>query len=291
MPSFFLNHLSLVTTPAYLDAPIAKQEEGFPVIVFSHGWNGFEAQNTAQAIELASHGYVVVALNHPYGAMVTVFPDGEIAHNNPSALPAGAPDDEYEIAARKLVDQWAGDIAFTLDILGMRNSDIRGSFFSAFDLNRIGVFGHSTGGGAAVEFCGRNPRCKAVVGLDPFMRPVSLEVLENGLSQPSFFMFSQVWADDIESRNNELFFPFYEQAQHPLGVVSIQGTRHYDFTDLPMLSPIAPQLGLKGPINGREMVKIMNSYLVAFFEQTLRGKATDLLDNPSSEFPEIKVIQ
>ncbi|MEW6402464.1 MAG: hypothetical protein AB1649_11745 [Chloroflexota bacterium] len=291
MPSFFLDHLSLVKTPAYVDALIAEQEDGFPVIVFSHGWNGFEAQNTAQAIELASHGYVVVALNHPYGAMVTVFPDGQVAHNNPSALPEGAPNDEYEIAARKLVDQWAGDIAYTLDILGMRNGDIRGSYFSAFDFSRIGAFGHSTGGGAAIEFCGRDPRCKAVAGLDPFMRPVSLGVLENGLSQPAFFMFSQVWSDDTDSRNNQLFFPFYEKAQQPLGVLAIQGTRHYDFTDLPMLSPIAPQLGLKGPINGREMVQIMNSYLLAFFDQTLRGKSSELLSSPSPEFPEVKIVQ
>lgn len=289
MPSFFLDHLSLVKTPAYMDAPIAKQEGGFPLIVFSHGWNGFEAQNTVEMIELASHGYVVVAPNHTYGSMVTAFPDGEIAHNNPSALPASAPDDEYEIAARKLVDQWAGDIAFTLDYLATRNSDIRGSFYSAFDLSRIGVFGHSTGGGAAIEFCGRDSRCKAVMGLDPFMRPVSLEVLSSGVSQPAFFMFSQVWADDTESRNNQLFFPFYSKAQQPFGVLSIQGTRHYDFTDLPMLSPIAPQLGLKGPINGREMIQIMDSYLVAFFQETLSDRTTNLFD--ALHFPEVKVIQ
>ncbi len=289
MPSFFLDHLSLVKTPAYLDAPIVKREHGFPVIVFSHGWNGFEAQNTAQAIELASHGYVVVAPNHTYGSMVTVFPDGQVAQNNPSALPEGAPTDEYEIAARKLVDQWAGDIAYTLDYLAIRNSDIRGSFYSAFDFNHIGVFGHSTGGGAAIEFCGRDRRCKAVMGLDPFMRPVSLEVLSKGLSQPAFFMFSQVWSEDTNSRNNQLFFPFYAKAQQPLGVVAIQGTRHYDFTDLPMLSPIAPQLGLKGPINGREMVKIMDSYLVAFFEETLNGNTIGVFD--ALHFPEVKVLQ
>jgi predicted dienelactone hydrolase len=291
LPSYFLDHLTLVKIPAYLDADIAESESGFPVIVFSHGWNGFDAQNAAQAIELASHGYVVAGINHTYGAITTVFYDGTVAPNNPSALPAGAPDDEYEIAARKLVDQWAGDIYFTLEYLSWRNLDIRGSFFGAFDLSRVGVYGHSTGGGAAIEFCGREPGCKAVLGLDPFMRPVSTDVLENGLSQPAFFMFSQVWADDSDSRNYQLFFPFYEKSKHPIGVISIDGTRHYDFTDLPMLSPIAPQLGLKGAINGKQMVRIMNAYLLAFFDQTLRGGVSNLFESPSSEFPEVKIIR
>jgi len=291
LPPYFLDHLALVKTPAYKDAEIADSKTGFPVIIFSHGWNGFDAQNTAQAIELASHGYVVAAINHTYGAITTVFYDGTVAPNNPSALPKDAPDDEYEIAARKLVDQWAGDISFTLDYLGARANDIRGPFYNAFDLGRVGAFGHSTGGGAVVEFCGRETGCKAVLGLDPFMRPVSLEVLQNGVSQPSFFMFSQVWVDDRDSRNNQLFYPFYDKSAQPISAVSIDGTRHYDFTDLPMLSPIAPQLGLKGAISGRQMVKIMNTYLLAFFDQTLKGKPSALLKSHSPEFPEVKIIR
>ncbi|MBI5842657.1 MAG: hypothetical protein HZB19_21410 [Chloroflexi bacterium] len=289
LPSFFLDHLALVKTPAYQNAQQIPVESALPVILFSHGWNGFNAQNTAQMIELASHGYIVIGVQHTYGAITTIFPDGTVAPNNPSALPEGAPDEEYEIAARKLVDQWAGDLAYTLDFIssgGLKNSVLPSGYF---DFSRIGVFGHSTGGGAAIEFCGRDPRCKAVLGLDPFMRPVSLEVLESGTSQPAFFMFSQVWVDDKGSRNNQLFYPFYAKAQHPLGVVSIDGTRHYDFTDLPMLSPIAPQLGLKGPINGGQMVKIMDTYLLAFFDETLNGKSTNLFN--VSQFPEVKNIQ
>ena len=115
LPDFFLDHLALVKVPAYKDAPIASADEGFPVILFSHGWNGFNAQNTGQALQLASHGYVVVGIQHTYGAVVTVFEDGTIAKNNPSALPEGAPDEEYEIAAHKLADQWAGEMSVEID--------------------------------------------------------------------------------------------------------------------------------------------------------------------------------
>jgi hypothetical protein len=288
MPSFFLDHLQLVTMPAYQDSQVALASEGYPVILFSHGWNGFNAQSTGQALQLASHGYVVVGVQHTYGALITVFDDGTIAPNNPSALPNGAPDDEYEAAARLLVDQWAGDLGYAIDFLETQSNDPESPFYRSLDLSRVGVYGHSTGGGAAIQFCGTDSRCKALLGMDPFMRPVSVEVLENGVDQPAFFMFSQRWTDDTESRNNMLFHNFIFNVPERLGVISIDGTAHYDFSDLPLLSPLAPRLGLKGPINGRLVTKIINDYLQSFFDATLKGVPTDLFQQLNQKYNEVK---
>ncbi len=289
LPSFFLDHLALVNIPAYKESTVESTNDGYPVVLFSHGWNGFDAQNTGQALELASHGYVVVGMQHTYGAVVTVFDDGTIAKNNPAALPSGLPDDEYGIAAQLLGNQWAGDLGYALDFITNENSNADSPFYNSLDLSRVGVYGHSTGGGAAIQFCGTNSRCKALLGQDPFMRPVSNSIQENGIAQPSFFMFSQVWHDEINSRNNELFKPFYENSTDPHGAVYIEGTAHYDFTDLPLLSPLAPQLGLKGPINGRRVTVIVNDYLLSFFDMALKGQATDLFLN-SGLYPEIKTM-
>jgi hypothetical protein len=229
-------------------------------------------------------------MQHTYGAVVTVFKDGTVAKNNPSALPSGAPDDEYEVAARKLVDQWAGDMAFALDFLDQQNKDQDSRFYGLLDFSRIGVYGHSTGGGAAIQFCGTDPRCKAVLGQDPFMRPVSYEVLESGLSQPSFYMFSQEWADLLDSRNNKLFNPFHSNSTETYGALFIEGTAHFDFSDLPLLSPLAPQLGLKGPINGKRVTVILNDYLSSFFDMTLKGIPTDLFAG-QSPYAEVKPKQ
>ena len=288
LPSFFLDHLALVKLPAYKDAEVATAENPFPVILFSHGWNGFNAQNAGQALELASRGYVVVGVQHTYGAVITVFPDGTTAPNNPNALPQDAHDPNYEEVARVLVDQWAGDLADTLDFLF--SEDTSNPFAGRLDANRIGVYGHSTGGGAAIQFCGTDLRCKAVLGMDPFMRPVSAEVIENGVSQPSFFMFSQAWADDAESPSNKLFWQFYPHATDNFGVIKIEGTKHYDFSDLPLLSPIAPQLGLKGPLNGKRVTEIVDSYLIDFFEMTMNGKPSHLF-NEQSPFEEVKSLK
>ena len=289
LPSFFLNHLSLAKTPAFLDSPIAGTETPYPVILFSHGWDGFSGQNTGQMIQLASRGFFVVAVNHTYGAVATVFPDGRIAYNNPEALPEGIPDAEYEAAARKLVDQWAGDLSFTLDQLHLRNADAADPYYSKLDFNRVGVYGHSTGGGAAIQFCGSDPRCTSLLGMDPFMRPVSTEVLTYGVTHPAFFMFSQGWADLVDSRNNQLFNQFHPHVPESKGAIYIKGTKHYDFSDLPMLSPIAPQLGLKGPLNGGRVTEIVNAYLIDFFEMTLNGKPSALFSGGFKDFPEVNL--
>jgi hypothetical protein len=220
-----------------------------------------------------------------------VFDDGSVAPNNPSALPSGAPDEEYDIAADKLVDQWAGDLGYALGFMTQQNSDANSPFFHTIDLSLVGVYGHSTGGGAAIQFCGTDERCKALFGQDPFMRPVSTAVLENGVTQPAFFMFSQRWHDDTGSLNNQLFTPFLERSPESLGAVYIEGTAHYDFSDLPLLSPLAPQLGLKGPISGKRVVTIVDDYLLSFFEMSLRGVTSDLFDPEEQKYIEVKFVQ
>ncbi|HAX68954.1 MAG TPA: hypothetical protein DCY14_05065 [Anaerolineae bacterium] len=186
-----------------------------------------------------------------------------------------------------MVDQWSGDIAFLLDQFQSLETEAGSSFEGKLDLERVGVYGHSTGGGAAIQFCGTDPRCKAVLGMDPFMRPVSAEVITNGVSQPAFFMFSQNWADDTDSKSNQFFNQFYPNASNGLGVISIDGTAHFDFSDLPLLSPIAPQLGLKGPLNGKRVTEITNAYLVDFFELTLQKTPTSLFDGDFTQFEEV----
>lgn len=288
LPEFFLDHLTLVRVPAYEASRVAPAEGGYPVILFSHGWNGFSAQNSGQALELASHGYIVVGLQHTYGAVVTVFDDGTIAPNNPAALPSGAPDEAYGAAAQKLGAQWAGDMAYALDFLGVQNDSLESPFQHALDLSRVGVYGHSTGGGAAIQFCGTDPRCKALLGMDPFMRPVSTKVVENGISQPSFFMFSQSWADDLDSRNNQLFRTLLLNVPNSLGAISIDGTAHYDFSDLPSLSPLAPRLGLKGPLRGERVTVIVNDYLRSFFDLTLKAAPMTLFEGQIQKYDEVE---
>jgi pimeloyl-ACP methyl ester carboxylesterase len=286
LPRFFFDHLTLAKSRAYENIPAKREDGPFPVLLFSHGWNGFRQQNTFLMQELASHGYIVVSIEHPYGARMTVFPDGSLAPNNPSALPAGKPTEEYEAAARILVEQWSDDIAYTLDYLTKLNqNDPESQLTSLLFLEKTGVFGHSTGGGATIQFCATDPRCKAGLTLDAFMRPVGLDVLDQGTKQPFFYMFSELWPFP---RNTELFDRYYSHIDPVNRVVTILGTNHYDFTDLPALSPLARMLGLKGPINGARVQQIIDAYTLAFFDWQFKGIPSALFDGPQTAYPEVR---
>lgn len=295
LPRFFLDHLIYARSSAYENLPPTRQGGPYPVLVFVHGWNGFRQQATFVMQELASHGYIVASLDLPYGARMVVFPDharergagGSVARNNPAALPPSnsLPQDEYEAVARKLVEQWSADIGYTLDTLEKMNADPAEPLAGLLAVDKIGIFGHSTGGGAAIQFCGTDPRCKAGLTYDAFMRPVSVEVLENGTPQPFLYLFSELWPFE---RNTILFNGYYRRVPASNRVITILGADHYDFTDLPALSPLAPQLGLKGPIPGAQVQKILMDYTLAFFDLALKGKPTSLLDGPSAQYPEAR---
>ena len=68
--------------------------------------------------------------------------------------------------------------------------------------------------------------------------------------------------------------------------VQVPGMFHVDLTDIPLLSPLAPRLGLTGPIGVRRAHHIVNAYSVAFFDRHLKGRPLALLDGPAEQFPE-----
>lgn len=285
LPPFFLDHLVYVTTQATLDAPIASRELGFPVLLFSHGFGGFRAQNTNQMQYLASHGFIVIAAEHTYASVVSVFPDGHIALHNPDTLPDDLPPAEDIMAARALGDQWASDLSFVLDQLSTGNlGEDHTAWHAAIDLENIGAFGHSTGGGAAIEFCNRDHRCQATLTMDPFVKPVSAEAMEQGLPHYALHMFSEVWTS---SENLDRLIILAQSSDVKPLIVNIRGSDHYDFSDLPLLTPLAHAIGLKGPIKGARMTEIVNKYLLAYFEQALAGKQSDLLRGETVEYPEV----
>ena len=285
LPAFFLDHLVYARTDSFLDLPVEQNDAGWPVILFSHGYTGFRAQNTFQVQELASRGFIVAAVEHTYASAMTVFPDGRTAPSNPETLPDGVSDAEYEAAAKRLLVQWTGDLAFTLDTLDAMNADPGSWLAGSLDLSKLGVLGHSTGGGAAIQFCSEEPRCTAGLAMDPWLEPVRGEVLEAGPDRPFLVMFSERWST---ARNLASYRTLADGYPGELSVLTVLGSDHYDFSDLPQLSPLSPYLGLKGPIDGDTMFEIVNAYSVDFFNATLRGMSLTMAYSGTGGYPEIR---
>ncbi len=65
LPWFIFSHLGNVKTFSRWEAPVA--DDFFPVVVYSYGLGvGWSSANTPLVERLASHGYVVVGVDHAY---------------------------------------------------------------------------------------------------------------------------------------------------------------------------------------------------------------------------------
>ena len=68
MPRFFFSHINLVPSHSYANAAVLEGDTPLPVVFFSHGYMSYGAQNSVLMETLASHGYLVIAVTHPYDA-------------------------------------------------------------------------------------------------------------------------------------------------------------------------------------------------------------------------------
>ncbi|KAA3648316.1 MAG: hypothetical protein DWQ07_04805 [Chloroflexi bacterium] len=289
-PGFLMDHLVLAKSHSIQDAPLSSEQSNYPVILFSHGFTGFMEQNIAQMEELASHGYVVMAPSHTYWSLATVFPDGRVILPDPDAFPRDAKPDELMQAFNRVVRQWQADLKFVLDHFEHLNQhDPAGRFTQRLDMERVGVMGHSTGGGAALEFSSSDKRCKALLAMDLWSEPVSDEVIEAGVDIPTLLMFSETWNSSIDlSITYRRLAQMMENLKAPGYQLTIAGTKHQDLTTMTFLSPVmARYLRFRGSVNPRRAMKIVNTYVVAFFDKYIQVQDTNLLDTGSVYFPEV----
>lgn len=276
VPAFALRHAALVEGQARDDARAARGTDLFPVVVFSHGWGGFRNILSSQLTSLASHGFVVVTLDHTYGSLAAMFPDGSAVRLEPSALPdeGEVGPDAYARAARTLVSTYRDDLRAVLSWLADLDARPDGELAGRLDLTRIALVGHSTGGGAAVEVCATDPRCAALVAYDAWVNPVSEAVLEDGLPVPTLFVGSEQWLD--EQRLNESRLGALSEASRGEVVrLRLDGLAHRDFSVLGLLSPASSQLGISGPLEPRTALRLLDDATVGFLRHALLGERLD----------------
>lgn len=142
---------------AYDDAPMALEGRPFPVLLFSHGMGQSPFTYSIQIEDLASHGYIVVAPSHVGNAVAVSLPDG-------TAVPfdrfwAKTPPEVNHILS-------AEDLVFALNRMTALSQDSKSAFYGTLDLDRVGAFGHSSGGRAAAVACILDSRIRACLNQD-----------------------------------------------------------------------------------------------------------------------------
>lgn len=285
LPAFLFDHVNLAQTGTHKNVPAAENAETFPLILFSHGLTGIRGQNTNMVRKLVSNGYVVAAVDHTYANALTVFPDGRIILYDPERIFSNGEPNPDEGA--QLVQVWADDLAFLLDQLTVWNEEAGHVLNGRLDLEHVGVFGHSTGGGATLRFCLDDVRCTAGAPLDSWVLPVGADILQSPPDQPFMFINSPEWLGSInQERGRDILATLPNDGYE----VTLANSEHYDFSDLALLSPLTPQLGLSGAINSHDSQTMQNEYLLAFFNHYLKNRDEPLLERPSP-YPELTIEQ
>lgn len=261
LPALLFQHLRYVHLSASEGVPVQANTVPFPVLVFSHGMVGLRLQNSSTFQEMASWGYVVVAIDHTDAAAVTVFPDSETRFYNLErfGLPAGAEPDAAFVTER-VFPVWVADQRFiynTIETWQRTDPLLAGKL----DVTRIGSFGHSFGGATALEVCRVDARCRAAVDMDgglygetvtlPAVHPLLVMTSADSNRYPSALAkWKQLMAN---ARTDAYWF-------------ELPHSTHLSFTFAQLLSPLLAPPGF----DPRSGLHTVDKYLRSFFDTYVR---------------------
>ena len=314
-PEVVFDSLSGVGTHAELDAAPAADPPTFPLLVFSHGYTGVPSSYTALLEELASHGYVVLSIVHPYEATAATLTDGRVVSmNGPDGtfVPGvqevfaewGAEDETMAAVTRASGDaerlkllrgylaglrhtnealrRWVTDTRFVLDHLsGLPKSTVAGQIAGRVDMRRLGAFGHSMGGVTAAAFCVEDKRCRAALNLDGI--PQYGSMVDASMARPFLMVYSErpgrLGASDA----------IYARAAHPYYRVDVKDTRHLDFSDMVFWGGPLRERPVMGAIAPSRAVAATRTIVRQYFDQELLGRRSAMLAG-TPPFPEVVLI-
>lgn len=307
----FENDGSKREVPVHFYYPEAEGE--FPLVVFSHGAFGYYQSNYSTYAELASNGYVVVALDHPYHAFFTkdsqgktIIVDMEFMTDAVDISNGNMSESEAMELSREWMNLRTADQSFVLDTIKFsKESDSLGDnwftdneteilkILSRTDTEKIGLMGHSMGGATAVALGRNRDDIDAVIDLDGSMLS-EIKSINNGecvyVSDPYKvplldFRKESDYNELEQLRNNNTHKDSYiygfayvnnyivENAQNAQTVV-FHGAEHMDFTDLPMFSPFLGSLLGTGDVNSEEFMYMVNAIVLNWFDYYLKGEGT-----------------
>ena len=273
----------------YPDAP-DKESHSMPLVIFSHGAFGYYQSNASTYMELASHGYVVASLDHPYHSFFTYDTDGKLVTVDPgflqTAMYIGGNDNQMsEEEVYEVTSEWMelreADMNFVIDEL--ENGLFEQEWGRLMDTSRIGLMGHSLGGATAVTV-GRRADISAVIDIDGSMLGEQTGV-SNGIPEVN----AERYTTPILAIDNDEHHQSRIEASESGYVYSnnvildnadegfstyFRGAAHMDLTDLPLFSPFLSGMlnTSESTVDHEECTDTLNRIVLDFFNCYLKGE-------------------
>jgi predicted dienelactone hydrolase len=229
--------IEILPAPAYRDVDVS--EGVYPLVLFSHGFEGVRFQSFFHVAHLASHGFIVVSPDH---------------HGNT------IPDTFAGIVDKSTAVNRAFDVKFVMDQILDDQTDPGTEFAASIDSDRIGMSGHSFGGYESFILTGgevqgssldettitlgtfTDPRIRAILPMAPrTMRRVDAVTLEDDYFRtvvvPTLIIGSELDMTDPFFVDAKRAFDNLPIGAEFVGLAEVLRGGHNTFTDLCELQP------------------------------------------------------
>ncbi|XP_006860671.1 PREDICTED: platelet-activating factor acetylhydrolase [Chrysochloris asiatica] len=269
-----------VKTPAKWNSPL-KTSEKYPLIVFSHGLGAFRTLYSAIGNDLASHGFIVAAVEHRDGsASATYYFKNQSAANQGKQswlYYKAIKQDEMAAQLNKQVRQRAKECSQALSLIldidhgkPVENAlnlkfDVK-QLKDSVDRDKVAIIGHSFGGATVIQALSEDQRFRCGIALDAWMEPLGDEVYSR-IPQPLFLINSEKFQFPYNIRKmKKLYLPGRERK-----MITIRGAVHHNFDDFTFATNkvIGKVLTLKGDIDSNVAISLSNKASLAFLQKHL----------------------
>lgn len=268
--SFEVAGLRWIRSNSLQDADVDASLDKYPLLVISPG-NATNVEFYGSLSEdLASHGYVVVGLNHPFQVTAMSLVGGSVAVYDPSA------DTRPGSVVTKIADRVA-DVEFVLNRLSQEITN--GRFLERrVDLARIGVLGHSNGGLTAAEVCRFSAVVTACMNIDgqAASGPFGTAGEPSPIGRPFMYLTK-------EAELHPTLAETFERSGAGTFRVVVPAATHEQFADGPLFQPGLWPLDR----NADKVQTVTRGFARAFFDHALSGTAAqplDIVDAPTDVY-------
>lgn len=277
----------------------ANGDKTYPLVVFSHGAFGVRVSNTSTFMELASNGYVVCSVDHPYHSLYNIDTGGKLTIVDRSFMEEieDVNNDVFDEETKFSLEQkWmklrTQDINFVLNTIVNNTRNGSGKVYGRINTDRIGLLGHSLGGAASIELGREREDVDSVINLDGDMLGEATGYADgryiiNRKIYPVPLL--NIYTDDMKrlldsAANSSIELPqklISETAPQAYDMY-IAGTNHMSLTDLPLFSPLLVKLlsGTTDKMSSEQkadkyaVIEKMNSTVLQFFDCYLKDKGS-----------------